>query len=438
MTYNEVVGFLEKIGQYTEGTGVSRGRKLFKRLGNPEKNLKIIHVAGTNGKGSVCAFLSQILIESGYKVGLFTSPHLTDIRERIRINREMISKEDFAEGMERILSLYRKELDEGVQPLAYFDYFFGVAMDYFNRAGVDFVVMETGLGGRLDATNSIENPVISIITTISLEHTALLGDTTEKIAEEKAGIIKSKVPVVFYSEPETDAVFVNAAKEAGSHAIPVSCNDYEIVKNSGSHIDFLVHNRYYLNDCFRIRSCGVYQVQNASLALTAAKVLMEADMIKTDIDKLKEACLNMYWPGRMEQTAPRIYLDGAHNPQGIKAFVQSVESMYEDGDMKPATLIFSVVSDKNYSCMISTLCGCVHFKEFLVTVTGGSRFLSWQIISEEFKKNTDRPVHTFDTIEEAFMYARSKRIGQEPIFVTGSLYLVSDLKRGLNEKENDI
>ncbi|MGN0316345.1 MAG: bifunctional folylpolyglutamate synthase/dihydrofolate synthase [Lachnospira sp.] len=437
MTYKEAEIYLEKIGQYVEGTGVERGRELLGKLNNPENSLKIIHVAGTNGKGSVCAYLSEILMANGYRVGLFTSPHLLCIRERIQINRRMIAEEEFAKGVELVWSLYEQEYREGKQPLAYFDYFFGVAMDYFKKNNVDYVVMETGLGGRLDATNAIECPIISIITTISLEHTALLGDTVEKIATEKAGIIKAGVPVVYASDTAADHVIKEAACTVGSKSVPVSDKDYKIVKNLNGHIDFLVHNSYYLDDCFQLGSCGVYQVQNATLALTACGVLSEAGVIKINMDKLHLAVKNMKWPGRMEQIAPGIYVDGAHNPQGINAFVQSVNSMYEYGNMDPATLIFSVVSDKNYSQMVSALCNCPHFERFFVTVTGGSRALNKEVIVEEFKGKTDRQVIAFESVEDAFGYADINRNEGcfRPIFVTGSLYLVSDLKRELNKKE---
>ena len=173
--YDEIVDRLNRISQFASSTGVERGRRVLRNCGNPEKGLKIIHVAGTNGKGSTCAYIAQILQHNGYKTGLFTSPHLVDIRERIRINGQMISKSDFEEAYNAVENCRTQEL-------AYFDYMLVMAMYYFKKQNVDYVVMETGLGGRLDATNAIENPVISVITTISLEHTAILGDTVENIS----------------------------------------------------------------------------------------------------------------------------------------------------------------------------------------------------------------------------------------------------------------
>ena len=187
--YNEIVNSLDSISQFASSTGLERGRQLLHDMNNPEKSLKIIHVAGTNGKGSVCAYIAGILQHNGYKTGLFTSPHLDDITERIRINGIMISQEDFEEA-------YWYVEEHRTQELAYFDYLFGMAMYYYSKHDVDYVVMETGLGGKLDATNAVDNPVVSVITTISLEHTAILGDTIEKIANEKAGIIKPGIPVV--------------------------------------------------------------------------------------------------------------------------------------------------------------------------------------------------------------------------------------------------
>ena len=179
-SYEKAIEYISSLSQFVAGTGCERAEKLLERLGNPQDKLKVIHVAGSNGKGSVCAYLAGILQENGYKTGLFTSPHLIDERERIRINGMMITKEEFAEAYARVKAV-EDELGKG--SLAYFDYFLGIAFIVFLKQNVDICVIETGLGGRLDATNAVKNPVLDIIATISLEHTAILGNTIEKIAE---------------------------------------------------------------------------------------------------------------------------------------------------------------------------------------------------------------------------------------------------------------
>lgn len=298
MNYNEICSYLDSLDQFNEGTGVERGRKLLKIMGNPEKSLKVIHIAGTNGKGSVCSYIESCLRQQGYKVGLFTSPHLNTIRERIQINRELIPEEEFTEYFNQV---YEAVCTNNVK-LAYFDFFFGIAMLYFKEQKVDYVVLETGLGGKLDATNAIASPVLTVITTISLEHTAILGDTIAKIASEKAGIIKKNVPVVYQADnKEASQIIENEAVKSGAVAIPVSSKDYTVlklhfdyenIKNSGVYIDFLLHNEYYKNDCIRIGTTALYQVENCSLALTAIGVLKENNIISINDETLKNAAAN--------------------------------------------------------------------------------------------------------------------------------------------------
>ena len=444
---SEIEQFLDGIPQFVEGTGVQRGRKLLAQIGNPEESFKIIHVAGTNGKGSVCSYISEVLTASGYKTGLFTSPHLKTMHERIRIDGRIISEEDFVKYFNEIYNIAR---GTGLE-LAYFDYFLGIAMLYYKAENVDFCVLETGLGGKLDATNAIASPVLTVITTISLEHTAILGDTIAKIASEKAGIIKKNVPVVYQADnKEASQVIENEAGKSGAVAIPVSSKDYTVlklhfdyenIKNSGVYIDFLLHNEYYKNDCIRIGTTALYQVENCSLALTAIGVLKENNIISINEETLKNAVANTHWAGRMEALGHNIYVDGAHNPQGIKAFTASVQQMLATDDDKnnknKAVLMFSVVSDKNYKEMVRTLCKSGCFKEYVITCTGGARKRSLDTIKKAFEeyKESDSAIAAFDDFEEAFNYVKCKN---ELVFCTGSLYLTGDIEKILtnNEQEN--
>lgn len=444
---SEIEQFLDGIPQFVEGTGVQRGRKLLAQIGNPEESFKIIHVAGTNGKGSVCSYVSEILTASGYKTGLFTSPHLKTMRERIRIDGRIISEEDFVKYFNEIYNIAH---NTGLE-LAYFDYFLGIAMLYYKAENVDFCVLETGLGGKLDATNAIASPVLTVITTISLEHTAILGDTIAKIASEKAGIIKKNVPVVYQADnKEASQVIENEADKSGAVAIPVSSKDYTVlkmhfdyenIKNSGVYIDFLLHNEYYKNDCIRIGTTALYQVENCSLALTAIGVLKENNIISINEETLKNAVANTHWAGRMEALGHNIYVDGAHNPQGIKAFTASVQQMLatddDNNNKHKAVLMFSVVSDKNYKEMVRTLCESGCFKEYVITCTGGARKRSLDTIKKAFEeyKESDSAIAAFDDFEEAFNYVKCKN---ELVFCTGSLYLTGDIEKILtnNEQEN--
>lgn len=423
--FREAAEKLDNIPQFMGQSGIMRAQKMLTALGHPERRFKIIHVAGTNGKGSVCAYLEQILRENGYRTGLFVSPHLTDIRERICIDGAMIGKEQFVQQYERV-----RCADDAIRTtgtgLAYFDYFLGIGLCAFAEAEIDFMIMETGLGGRLDATNAVEAPVLCVITSISLEHTAVLGDTVAKIASEKAGIIKKNVPVVYLSEnAEAGAVIKKAAQDAGAPAVPVSRNMYEIHKNTGKRIDFWLHNGYYKNDCFSIATGAVYQAQNCALALTAAAVLHQGGAARLEPAAVSAAVYKTYWPGRMEEITAHVYVDGAHNPEGIECLIETAAAV---SNGRKCSLLFSVVNDKNYEEMIRRICGCGMFDRYVVTQIEGKRQLADTCIQDIFKRYTKCPVDTFDSVREAYFYALEKRQQEQLLFCTGSLYLIGELK----------
>lgn len=422
MEYSEIKAFLNDTPQYGETTGVERAGKLLELLGNPDKNLKIIHIAGTNGKGSVCSYIDDILKKSGYKTGLFTSPHLVTIRERIQVDGELISREDFTQYFNKVYETARANNLK----LAYFDFFFGAAMLYFDKCKVDYVVLETGLGGSLDATNAVHNPLCCVITTISLEHTAILGDTIKKIAEQKAGIIKQGVPVVYADDNEAFGVIEDIAHSKNSYCYGVSPQQYQIIKNFNGCIDFSLHNEYYINNCLRLATPAIYQVENVSIAITVCRLLKHLYHIDIKDSAIVDSAGSHIWQGRMEKLTDNIYVDGAHNPQGIQSFVNSVNGMYADSTDK-AALLFSVVSDKNFEQMISILCGCKVFARIAITVTGGIRHLDKEYISAAFKRHTDIEVEVYDSAKEAVLALKNEPM----VFCTGSLYLVADIRKVL-------
>ena len=422
MEYSEIIAFLNDTPQYGETTGVERAGKLLELLGNPDKNLKIIHIAGTNGKGSVCSYIDDILKKSGYKTGLFTSPHLVTIRERIQVDGELISREDFTQYFNKVYETARANNLK----LAYFDFFFGAAMLYFDKCKVDYVVLETGLGGSLDATNAVHNPLCCVITTISLEHTAILGDTIKKIAEQKAGIIKQGVPVVYADDNEASGVIEDIAHSKNSYCYGVSPQQYQIIKNFNGCIDFSLHNEYYINNCLRLATPAIYQVENVSIAITVCRLLKHLYHIDIKDSAIVDSAGSHIWQGRMEKLTDNIYVDGAHNPQGIQSFVNSVNGMYADSTDK-AALLFSVVSDKNFEQMISILCGCKVFARIAITVTGGIRHLDKEYISAAFKRHTDIEVEVYDSAKEAVLALKNEPM----VFCTGSLYLVADIRKVL-------
>ena len=196
-TYEEAAAYIEEIPKFTKKHTLEHTKTFLKRLGNPAADRKIVHVAGTNGKGSVCAYLQAILMAEGKRTGFFTSPHLVSVNERIRVDNIQIDNETFLKVFRKVLKIVRQMVEDGIEHPSYFEFLFGMGMTAFAETDVEYIILETGLGGRLDATNAIDNPALAIITSISLDHTAILGDTIEKIAGEKAGIIKPGVPVLF-------------------------------------------------------------------------------------------------------------------------------------------------------------------------------------------------------------------------------------------------
>ena len=426
MNYNEILDYINAIPKYGSETGVVRAGYLLDRLDHPEKNMKVIHVAGTNGKGSVCAYLANILYESGYKVGLFISPHLVKINERIQINNKMISDEMFVEAFHVIYNIEQSLIKEGICKIMYFDYLFAMAMYVFEKEHVEYAVLETGLGGRLDSTNAIAHPILSVITSISLDHTEVLGNSISQIAYEKAGIIKKNVPVVYMNQnSEATEVIERIARQMSSECIQVLDTQWEIIKNNTKHIDFLVHNRYYKRDVFTIQSPATYQVMNCVIALSAIKVIEKYDLGVFDSESLQKGVFNTFWEGRMEQILSDIYIDGAHNPDGIHAFIDSLHAVKTD---RKCTLLFSVARDKHYSEMIKTICDSEMFDNLIVAQLDGARKSDNIEIVKCFGKYTSKPVVVFDTIKEGFDYGLATK-GEGILVCVGSLYLVGEIKQ---------
>lgn len=432
--YEKAILYINAIPQFMKDTGVDRGRILLKLLGNPQNKLKIIHVAGTNGKGSVCAYMEAVLRENGYSTGLFTSPHLFDERERIRICGEWIDKESFVRCFKKV-----KAADElmGGNALAYFDYFFGIAMLIYSELQLDYCVIETGLGGRFDITNAVERPVLSVITTISLEHTKILGDNITAIAKEKAGIIKKDVPVVVMGDildnptlsiyqfnDEACAVFDKIATKIGTKFIIFYNKDCTNIKIGRNHIDFSISNEYYRNDCVTIKTIARYQVNNCGLALTALGVLG----VQLEDTRTRKALSNTQWFGRMELVGDDIYIDGAHNPEGIKSLIETVK--YIDKQYK--FFLFSVVNDKDYTEMIKQLCSSKLIDEYIITGINSKRRLDIGLIGQAFYENGCMATMIED-VKSAFQYAIDRTRAMDGVLIcSGSLYLVGEIKKEIN------
>ena len=429
--YREAVDYIEELPKFTEKHPLKHTKKYLEKLQNPAENCKVIHVAGTNGKGSVCAYLQAVLQAEGKKTGFFTSPHLIKINERIQIDREEISDDTFYDVFCEAYHVAQEMEQEGEGHPSYFEFLFGMGMKAFEKAGVEYIILETGLGGRLDATNAVESPVLTVITSISLDHTAILGDTIEKIAFEKAGIIKEGVPVIFDgSRAEATEVIRRQAEKMHAPCREISKNAFEIREVTRKHIAFSRTNAYHKDVIWQVPICGIYQVKNAEIAIEAAQCLLGN---KPEHEEMwRDAVAKIQWQGRMEECADHFIIDGAHNPGAIEAFVESVRALKEE---EPPILIFSAVSDKKYEQMIEYLCRHLQTKAFVVTEIEDKRRVPAGELGEIFKRYATCPVYVKADVKDAIACAYEMRTKETYIYCIGSLYLAGMVEKALQEVE---
>lgn len=424
MNYEEAVAYIEETPKFTTKNKLSHTKECLERLGNPEKKFKVIHVAGTNGKGSTCAFLTSIFREAGYSCGLFTSPHLVVINERFQINEKNIDNQAFMSAFEKVKALADELVAEGSYHPTYFEMLFLMGMVIFAEAGVDYVMLETGLGGRLDATTAVEEPAACVITSISFDHMQYLGNTIAEIAGEKAGIIVPGVPVIYDgNNPEAAKVIRKQAEALGSPYYEVKKENTEILRNTSAGIDFCMENEYYGNTAFSIPFIAGYQVMNAALALKTAEVIK--DVVNLPKDSVLRGLRETRWQGRMETVLPGVIVDGAHNEDGVEKFVETAEHFQKD---YPLTLLFSAVDDKDYTDMIRTVAGRIRFQHVIVTQVGGYRKVPAEQLADIFRKEGCLCAESCEDVESSFRRALEYRGKEGMLFCVGSLYLVGEIK----------
>lgn len=429
MNYTEAVDYIETIPKFTVKHPPEHTRELLSRLGNPQEGIKIIHVAGTNGKGSVCAYLNAMLLAGGKKTGLFTSPHLVRINERFQINGEDVSDEQFLNAFLKVEKAAKEYEAEGEGHPSYFETLFLMGMLIFKEAGVEYLVMETGLGGRLDATNVVEKPLACIITSISRDHTEYLGDTLEAIAGEKAGIIKAGVPVIYdASQPGLASVIAAKAKEMGSPAWPMEPSFYEMKTQSREGITFTFAYPGGEKAELAIPYVAEYQMMNASLAFYTMHILQDVHDIPKNV--LAEGLSKIKWPCRMEMAAPGVIIDGAHNEDGIAQFVSTAGYFAKENEI---TILFTAVADKHYHEMIGEICEGIHPSHVVATQIDGSRVVPAEVLAEDFRKAGCTDVCAEPEIGAAYEKALGKK-GSGMLFCVGSLYLAGELKAYLAKR----
>ena len=346
MTYDEALTYIHGVSNFFCKPGLERISALCDMMGHPERGLKFIHVAGTNGKGSFCAMMDSVLRVAGYKVGLYTSPYICEFNERIRINGENIPNDTLCE-----LTEYVKQFaDEMEDSPTEFELITAIALEYFNREAVDVVVLEVGMGGRFDSTNIIRHPLLSVITGVALDHTAFLGDTVEKIAGEKAGIIKDGSPVLYGGEDDVAREVIKArAKALGSDYYETDYASLKIKKAdlSGAKFD------YKANNSLQISLLGLYQPQNAAIVLDAISILNKSGFT-VQSDDARSGLAKAKWRARFEiiERCPLVIFDGAHNPQGIRASVDSIKAYF---GKKKVVVFTGVLKDKDYTTIAKAL-----------------------------------------------------------------------------------
>lgn len=416
MNYEEALKYIHGISWTFCKPGLERIGELCERLGHPERNLKFVHVAGTNGKGSFCSMLDSVLRAAGYKVGLYTSPYIKRFNERMRIAGEDISDGTLA----RITGEVKPIADEMTDKPTEFELITAIAFKYFAEEKCDIVILEAGMGGRLDSTNIITTPVLSVITGIALDHTAFLGDTVEKIAAEKAGIIKSRVPVLYGGEDEcARAVIKKKASELGSPYSDVDYSSLSVINADLSGTDF-DYKRY---TGMHISLLGLYQPRNAAVVLEAVLALSECGF-DISLSAIKEGLASAKWHARFEiiKKDPLVIFDGAHNPQGIESAVESIK--YYFGDTR-VCILSGVLSDKDYDYIAKKLS---EVADVAFTITPDNpRALS----AEDYAKTLEKYsviANPCENIEKALRLGMlTAKKSSVPLVCLGSLYTYVDV-----------
>lgn len=415
MTYEEALEYIHGISWTFCKPGLERTRELCAALGNPQDELKFIHVAGTNGKGSFCSMLDSVLRAAGYKVGLYTSPYIKIFNERMRVNGANIPGDTLAEITEYVRPIAEKMTDRPTE----FELITAIAFEYFKRERCDVVILEAGMGGRLDSTNIISNPILSVITGIALDHTAFLGDTVEKIAAEKAGIIKS-APVLFGGEDSSARAVI--AKRAQECAVPFIEPDYSLIDNLQADLRGTRFSYRHHKDV-RINLLGLYQPKNAALVLEAVDALSVLGMPIEEKDVLR-GLAEASWLARFEivNYSPLIIFDGAHNPQGIASATESVAHYF--GERKVA-VITGVLKDKDYEFIANKL---ARVASYAFTITPDNpRALTAQEYAEVLRKNGVRATPTANIAEAVALAVAEADKNGDAIVCLGSLYTYAEI-----------
>jgi len=418
MNYKEAIDWLYSFEKHGIKLGLERINHICKKLGNPQNNYKIVHVGGTNGKGSVCKFISSILISEGYTVGVYTSPHIQRFSERFVIDNDEISEIEIILLVEKIKPIVEEMIQKENTP-TFFEITTAIAFEYFYNKKIDYAIIEAGLGGRFDATNIVK-PLVSIITNVSLEHQNRLGDTLEKIAFEKAGIIKENTPVITAAKDKTVSVIKNIASKKNASLTVLDSKNWEKTEGGIDWQSFTIHGK--LKD-YHVKTFlpGFFQGENIAVAIACIETLQMNGVFITE-GNINEGIEKTINPGRMEIVSfePLILLDGAHNIDGIINLKKTLE---KDFVYEKLILIFGILSDKSVKEIIDVISPLADYIVF--TKSKNSRALEPEkLIQLSGKKDAVIKANIFDAIEQAKKLASKKDI----IVVSGSLFTVGEAR----------
>jgi dihydrofolate synthase/folylpolyglutamate synthase len=428
MNYDETITWLYSFEKFGIKLGLNRINYICKKLGNPQNSYKCIHIGGTNGKGSVCRFLQSILTTSGYKTGVYTSPHIQRFSERFIVDYKEISESDVVFLVEKIKPIVEKMIKEDNTP-TFFEIVTAIAFLYFKEKKVDFAVIEVGLGGRFDATNIVE-PIVSVITNVTLEHQDILGHKIEDIAFEKAGIIKNKIPIITASKDSALDVIKKVAEEKDAPITIIDVSSWKKTKGGVDWQEFLISGSLKEYNV-KTSLLGEHQGENIALTVAATEKLQMNGVFITD-EAIAEGIEKTINPGRMEIVGfePLIILDGAHNIAGITSLKKTLQ---DDFVYKKLILVLGILSDKNVKEMLEII---VPIGDIIVTTKSqNKRAMEPDKLKELIEKlNIKNQVFVKDMISEAVKYALSIAKKDDLICITGSLFTVGEAREYLVNK----
>lgn len=418
MTLQQTLDYMLTPGGPKTRLGLERITQLMAQLGDPQKGMHFVHVAGTNGKGSVCAMLASILNRAGYTTGLYTSPHLFRVNERMKINGTDISNPELIALAEQVKPVTDRMEDEPTE----FERITAMALLWFRQRGCDVVVLEVGLGGRLDSTNVIDPPDAAVITNIALEHTQFLGNTLEKITREKAGIIKSHTPVALYGQSKgVEQTVAAICRETGS-GLWISAPDQVRVEQADLHGQRI---SYRARQGLALPLLGEHQAYNMALVLETVDLLVrERGYHVTDVE-IREGLASVTWPGRLEvlHTAPTVLVDGAHNPDGVQ---QLAAAMVRYLPGQKVTFVMGVMADKDYVQMADMM--APYAREFITVTPDCHRALDAESLRNTMEQTLHVPARCGGSVCQGLELALTNCAAEDTIVIFGSLYQVGEVR----------